>query len=149
MLKLTYTETSFYLECFIQSLEEWVQTRVILALRVGQCLCVEPSTASFLLPINLPGVEMLKALINREDSEIIALCSCDNEYVEVTLRGYWLSNGSQDAEGMFITAMSDSPYGDAPRGSRPEGGDRYASRIEFFLHELWQEAQHRASVMSE
>lgn len=129
MLKLTYTETSFYLECLAQSLEEWVTQRVILALRVGQCLCVEPSTASFLLPVNLPGVEMLKALVKREDSEIIALCGCDNECVEVTLRGSWLSNGSQDAEGVFVTAMSD--------------------RTEFFLHKLWQEAQHRASVMSE
>ncbi|NJM71729.1 MAG: hypothetical protein HC862_16855 [Scytonema sp. RU_4_4] len=138
MLKLTYTETSFCLECLAQSLEEWVQARVILALRVGHCLCVEPSTASFLLPVNLPGVEMLKTLVNKEESEIIALCACDNECVEVILRGYWLSNGSQDADGVFITAMSDSL-----------GGDRSASCTEFFLQKLWQEAQHRASVMSE
>jgi hypothetical protein len=129
MLKLTYTETSFCLECLAQSLEEWVQARVILAVRVGQCLCVEPSAASFLLPVNLPGVEMLKTLVKREDSEIIALCACDPECVEVTLQGCWLSNGSQDAEGVFVTAMSD--------------------RTEFFVHQLWQEAQHRASVMSE
>ncbi|ARV61595.1 hypothetical protein BZZ01_25900 [Nostocales cyanobacterium HT-58-2] len=138
MLKLTYTETSFCLECLVQSLEEWVAQRVILALRVGQCLCVEPSTASFLLPVNLPGVEILKTLVNRHNSEIIALCGCDNECVEVTLRGYWLSNGSQDADGIFITAMSDLSY-----------GDRSASRTEFFLYKLWQEAQQRASVMSE
>lgn len=129
MLKLTYTETSFDLECLAQSLEEWVTQRVILALRVGQCLCVEPSTASFLLPVNLPGVEMLKALVKTEDSEIIALCGCDYEYVEVTLRGCWLSNGSQDAEGVFVTAISEA--------------------IEFFLYKLWQQAQHKASVMSE
>ncbi|MBW4591626.1 MAG: hypothetical protein KME46_01540 [Brasilonema angustatum HA4187-MV1] len=138
MLKLTYTEASFCLECLVQSLEEWVQARVILALRVGQSLCVEPSTASFLLPVNLPGVEILKALVNRENSEIIALVNCDHECVEVTLRGYWLSNGSQDADGIFITASSDSSY-----------GEHSASPTEFFLHKLWQEAQHRASVMSE
>ncbi|MBP5971785.1 hypothetical protein HW132_03315 [Brasilonema sp. CT11] len=138
MLKLTYTETSFCLECLVQSLEEWVQARVILALRVGQSLCVEPSTASFLLPVNLPGVEILKALVNRENSEIIALVNCDHECVEVTLRGYWLSNGSQDGDGIFITASSDSSY-----------GEHSASFTEFFLHKLWQEAQHRASVMSE
>lgn len=138
MLKLTYTETSFCLECLLQSLEEWVQSRVILALRVGQCLCVEPSTASFLLPVDLPGVEMLKALIQKENSEIIAICGCDKECVEVTLRGCWLSNGSQDAEGVFVTAMSNSPE-----------SDRIALGTEFFLHKLWQEAQHRASVLSE
>jgi hypothetical protein len=130
MLKLTYTEGSFYLECVTHSLEEWVAQRVILALRVGQSLCVEPSTASFLLPVDLPGIEVLKAGVKRDDSEIIALCTCDLEYLEVTLRGSWLSDGSQDAVGVFVTSMSD--------------------RTEFFLHKLWQEAQKSsASVMSE
>ncbi|MBX9252860.1 hypothetical protein H1Q63_02415 [Desmonostoc muscorum CCALA 125] len=129
MLKLTYTENSFYLEFLTQSLEEWVAQRVILALRVGQTLSVEPSTASFLLPVDLPGVEVLKREVKRDDREIIALCVCDSEYVEVTLRGSWLSDGSEDAVGVFVTTMSD--------------------RAEFFLHKLWQEAQACASVMSE
>ena len=134
MLKLTYTEKSFYLECLTQSLAQWVQGRVILALRVGQRLCVEPSTASFLLPVDLPGVEalraeVLKAEIKGDDKEIIALSVCDAEYIEVTLRGSWISNGSEDAEGVFITAISE--------------------RTEFFVHKLWQEAQKSASVVSE
>ncbi|MBD2607792.1 hypothetical protein H6G81_25550 [Scytonema hofmannii FACHB-248] len=129
MLKLIYTEKSFHLECLTQSLEQWVQGRVILALRVGQCLCVEPSTASFLLPVDLPGVEALKAEVKRNVSEIMALSVCDAEYLEVTLRGSWISNGSEDAEGVFVTAMSD--------------------RTEFFVHKLWQEAQKSASIVSE
>jgi molybdopterin-guanine dinucleotide biosynthesis protein A len=129
MLKLTYTESSFYMECLTQSLEEWVAQRVVLALRVGQCLCVEPSTASLLLPADLPGIEALKTAASREDSEIIALCSCDSDYIEVSLRGSWLSDGSEDADGVFVSKMSD--------------------RSEFFLHKLWQQAQQRASVMSE
>lgn len=143
MLKLTYPEKSFYLECLNQSLEQWVQGRVILALRVGQRLCVEPSTASFLLPVDLPGVEVLraevlKAEIKGDDKQIIALSLCDAEYIEVTLRGSWLSDGSEDAEGVFVTAMSDSP-----------NGDSFASHTEFFVHKLWQEAQKSASVVSE
>ena len=121
MLKLTYTETSFYLECIAQSLEEWVQARVIFALRVGQYLCVKPSTASFLLPVDLSGVERLKVLACRDDREFIALDACDADYMEVTLRGSWLSDSFEDADGLFVTAMSD--------------------RTEFFLHELWLEAQ--------
>ncbi|MBD0385300.1 MAG: hypothetical protein ICV54_01890, partial [Nostoc sp. C3-bin3] len=89
MLKLTYTESSFYLECLTLSLEEWVAQRVILALRVGQSFCIEPSTASFLLPVDLPGVEVLKAEVKKDDREIIALSACDAEYMEVTLRGSW------------------------------------------------------------
>ncbi|MBD2725259.1 hypothetical protein H6G96_02715 [Nostoc sp. FACHB-892] len=129
MLKLTYTESSFYLECLTLSLEEWVAQRVILALRVGQSFCIEPSTASFLLPVDLPGVEVLKAEVKKDDREIIALSACDAEYMEVTLRGSWLLDSSKDAVGVFFTTMND--------------------RAEFFLHKLWQEAQACASVMSE
>ncbi|MBD2523974.1 alr0857 family protein [Nostoc sp. FACHB-133] len=129
MLKLTYTESSFDLECLTLSLEEWVAQRVVLALRVGQSLCIEPSTASFLLPVDLPGVEVLKAEVKRDDREIIALCASDTQYMEVTLQGSWLSDSSKDAVGVFFTTMSD--------------------RAEFFLHKLWQEAQACASVMSE
>ncbi|MCW5317633.1 hypothetical protein GTQ43_28815 [Nostoc sp. KVJ3] len=129
MLKLTYTESSFDLERVTLSLEEWVAQRVILALRVGQSLCIEPSTASFLLPVDLPGVEVLKTEVKRDDREIIALCACDTQYLEVTLQGSWLSDSSKDVVGVFFTTMSD--------------------RAEFFLHKLWQEAQACASVMSE
>ncbi|MFM2062588.1 MAG: hypothetical protein RLZZ507_2258 [Cyanobacteriota bacterium] len=126
MLKLTYTEGSFYLECLTLSLEEWVAQRVILSLRVGQPLHFEPSTASFLLPVDLPGVERLKAEVQRNDGEIIALSKSDAEYLEITLRGSWLSDAAEDAVGVFVTTMSE--------------------RTEFFLHKLWQEAQVCASV---
>lgn len=121
MLKLTYTETGFHLECINQSIEDWIQTRVLLSLRAGQSLCVEPSTASFLLPIDLPGVEVLKAQTKHSDKEIITVCVCDAEYLEVTLRGSWMSSSCDEATGIFVTTISD--------------------RIEFFLHKLWQEAQ--------
>lgn len=129
MLKLTYTERSFYLECLTLSLEEWITQRVIFALRVGQSLYIEPNTASFLLPVDLPGVERLKAEVKRDDREIMALFVCDAEYIEVRLRGSWLSDGSEEAVGVFVTTMSD--------------------RTEYFLHKLWQEAQACTSVMSE
>jgi len=50
MLKLTYTETGFNLERLAQSPEQLVALRVVLAMRVGQSISVEPSTAAFLLP---------------------------------------------------------------------------------------------------
>jgi hypothetical protein len=129
MLKLTYTESSFYLERLTLPLEEWVAQRVILAVRVGQSLCIEPSIASFLLPADLPGVEVLKAEVKRDDTGIITLCACDAEYMEVTLRGSWLLDSSTAAVGVFFTTMSE--------------------HSEFFLHKLWQEAQESgASVMS-
>ncbi len=129
MLKLTYTETSFHLECLTQSLEEWVAQRVILALQVGQSLYVEPSTASFLLPVNLPGLEQFKDKLQWNEREIITFCACDADCVEVTLRGSWLANSSEDATGVFVTTMS--------AGS------------EFHLYQLWLAAKSYASAMSE
>lgn len=128
MLKLTYTETGVHLELVAQSLEEWVFSRVILSLRVGLRLLVEPSTASFLLPADLPGLPLLQSAAQLE-TEGIALCVCDAEYIEVSLRGTWLAADEESAEGAFVAAMSD--------------------RTEFFLFKLWQEAQTCASSLKQ
>jgi hypothetical protein len=129
MLKLTYIENSFHLEHLAKSLEEWVALRVILVLRVGECLCVEPSTASFLLPADLPGVDLLKAEVKRQETDTLDLCACDANYVEVSLKGTWLASDAESAEGVFVTALSHSS--------------------EFFLLKLWQESQIGASVLSD
>ncbi len=121
MLKLTYTETSFYLERLTQPLENWVQGRVIFAIRVGQRLCLEPYTASFLLPVDLPGVNTLKTQARKDDTEVLNVCSCDAEFIEVTLKGSWLSNTCETATGVFVTNMNDC--------------------TEVFLQKLWLEAQ--------
>lgn len=121
MLKLTYTETNFYLERLTQSLEEWVMARVILSLRAGQKLLVEPSTASFLLPADLPGISLLQAAAQLERTDAIALGVCDAEYIEVSLRGTWLAADGESTEGVFVAAMSDS-------------------RTEFFIFKLWQDS---------
>ncbi|NEP22635.1 alr0857 family protein [Moorena sp. SIO3I6] len=134
MLKLIYTENSFYLERLAQSLEEWVTTRTLVSLRAGASFYIEPSTASFLLPADLPHLRQLEVFVRQDKTDAIAfgaatpiaLSICDAEYVEVSLQGTWLTSDPEDEEGIFVTAMN------------------YA--VEFFLYQLWQEANHRASV---
>lgn len=125
MLKLTYMENGFYLEHLAQPLEEWVMARVMLALRVGTSLCVEPSTASFLLPANLPQLRHLER--QQEGEDAIALSRCDVEYVEVCLKGTWITSDTDSAEGIFVTSMS--------------------YPVEFFLLKLWEESQIRTSCL--
>jgi hypothetical protein len=125
MLKLTYTETGFFLERLAQPIEEWVKARVILALRAGTTLCVEPSTASFLLPADLPQLHHLERQQEREDA--IALSLCDAEYIEVSLQGTWLTSDTDGAEGIFVTSMS--------------------YNVEFFLLKLWEESQTRTRCL--
>ena len=129
MLKLNYTETGFHLEHLTQSLEEWVAMRVVFALRVGDRICLEPSTASFLLPADLPRLNLLVAEIRRQGTDEIALCTCDAEYVEVSLQGTWLATEVENAEGVFVAALSHS--------------------TETLLFKLWQEAQVSATVVSD
>ena len=125
MLKLTYTENGFYLERLAQPLEEWVTARVILALRAGTNLCVEPSTASFLLPADMPQLRHLER--HQEGEDAIALSLCDAEYVEVSLKGTWMTSDTEGVEGVFVTCMS------------------YA--VEFFLIKLCEESQSRTRCL--
>ncbi|WP_193196892.1 alr0857 family protein [Nostoc sp. MG11] len=102
MLKLTYTENSFSLEMLNESLEDWVNTRVILALRSHTKIYIEPSTAAFLLPGNLPH------LADVAQENIVELCSCDADLVEVILKGTWLTSDTDNEVGIFVTALSKS-----------------------------------------
>lgn len=128
MLKLTYIDNGFCLEHLTQSLEEWVALRAILALRVGDRLLIEPSTASFLLPTDLPGLDTLAEAQHQTDNEI-TLCGCDAEYLEVCLEGIWLASSTETEQGIFVTTLSYT--------------------IEFLLFKLWQESQMNTTVVGD
>jgi hypothetical protein len=129
MLKLTYTETGFSLERLAQPLEAWITARVLLALRSGMSVCVEPSTAAFLLPSDLPCLDELELAARADESESVEIAVCDGDYIEVTLQGTWLASEPDSEEGIFVAVMSE--------------------RTEFCLSQLWQAAQMEASVVNE
>ncbi|MGD1806020.1 alr0857 family protein [Dapis sp. BLCC M126] len=129
MLKLTYTESGFYIERLAQSPEQLVALRVMLAMRVGQKIVVEPSSAAFLLPVSLPDLSMLEVAVQKEGGEDIALCVADDEFVEVSLGGIWITVDPEQENGIFIATLSD--------------------RIELLLFKLWQATEANASVSQE
>lgn len=135
MLKLTYTENGFYLERLSNSLEEWVATRVTLSLRAGASLWVEPSTAAFLLPRDMPQLADLEKEVRQQEVEGITLSICDADYLEVSLKGTWLSSNPDGEEGVFVVSLCNSSC----------GGDS-GHRMEFFLKKLWQESQSYVSA---
>lgn len=124
MLKVTYLERELYLEYLHSSLEDWIALRVILSLRTGQRLVVERMTASVLLPIALLERSALVKLARREDQ--LDLLQVDDDYMEVSLVGTWVSSQEQEAEGVFVATLSPS--------------------VEHLLAQLWQMAQSSASV---
>lgn len=129
MLKLTYTENGFSLEHLSQPLEKWVTNRVLLAIRSGTSLCVEPSSASFLLSADLPHLEDLVQLIKPFSSDIIAIVPYDEDGFEVCLEGTWLAESTDSNTGLFVCQINEV--------------------IETFLCKIWQENQINTSVISE
>ncbi|MGB3514747.1 MAG: alr0857 family protein [Microcoleaceae cyanobacterium] len=129
MLKLTYTESGFYMERLATSPEQLVALRVMLAMRVGKKIVVEPSSAAFLLPANLPEMSMLEVAVQKEGGEVIDICVADDEFVEVSLGGTWITVDSEYENGIFLIVLSD--------------------RIELLLFKLWQATEAAASVSQE
>ena len=107
MLKLNNTDVGLYMERTMTNPELLLAQRVLLALRLGQTLHVEPGRASFLLPADLPELEGLEMSLKREYGSVVALTAVDKEFVEVGLSGSWIAKDKDDHEGMFLTAMSD------------------------------------------
>lgn len=122
MLKLTYTTNGFHLEHLSQSIEEWMNTRVLLALRSGTSLSVEPSTACFLLPQNLADLDILEEM----EDDTLSVSQCDADTVEISLEGTWLTSDSESEEGLFVCVMDES--------------------TESFLYQLWKNAQYQLTV---
>jgi hypothetical protein len=121
MLKLTYTEAGLHLERVATSLEVIVAQRVVVAIRAGQNMHIEPSSACFLLPADAPEIVHLEMALRLEQTHAISVATVDDEFVEVNLQGSWMAASADAHEGIFITACSD--------------------RAEFFVYKLWQTTQ--------
>ncbi|OLP17996.1 hypothetical protein BST81_13210 [Leptolyngbya sp. 'hensonii'] len=128
MLKLQYTENSLFMEQVTLSLEALIAQRVMLAVRCGQSLHVQPGRASFLLPIGVEGLTQLEAALQLEQSGHISITPVDAEYVEISLQGTWIAQSAEAEEGAFITAASD--------------------RSEFYIYKLWQATQATVSYLA-
>jgi hypothetical protein len=126
MLKLTYTEAAFHLERLTHSPEQIVALRTTLAMRVGESICIEPSSAAFLLPCHLPAIALLEETVQNRNSDAIALCVADEDSIEVSLTGTWISADYAEDNGIFVTILSD--------------------RAERLLEQLWRQTYAGASV---
>jgi hypothetical protein len=104
MLKLTYSNTDVLLEHLDQSLEAVITQRSLVAVRAGLSLAVQPSYASFPLPMDLPGLKTLRA--NAQGR--VELCPCDDDWLEVTLRGTWVSDSATGEEGILMVELGPS-----------------------------------------
>jgi hypothetical protein len=128
MLKLNYTEDGLYMERVLTSAELAIAQRVILAMRLGQSLQVEPGHASFLLPADVPELEQLEKSLRHSCRRRVNVIPVDDEFVEVSLSGSWIAESKESHEGMFLTVLSD--------------------RTEFLLYKLWQMSEAHISSLA-
>ncbi|QLE56620.1 alr0857 family protein [Nostoc sp. TCL26-01] len=105
MLKLTYTENSFSLQCLDTSLEKWVNTRVTLALRAGTNIYIESSTVSFLISTHSAHIVDLETLAK---DHLVQLSPSDADFMEVVLQGTWLTSQANSDTGIFVTVLNKS-----------------------------------------
>jgi len=115
MLKLIYNDAQFGLEHLAEvtdSLETFVIARCAFALRLGQSFWFEPSQASFLLQITSEQLSHLEAAIvlyssslKPRESAAINLCRADQENIEVSVQGIWISDNPEAETGMIITSL--------------------------------------------
>ncbi len=126
MLKLTYLESGLYLELLSESVEDWLALRVVFALRMGDRLVAERTTASLLLPIDLFQRSSLEKLVRQEEG--VWSAQGDADHIEVSLTGTWIASDEEDSEGIFVTTLN--PV------------------LESLLFQIWQASQVRASSVS-
>ena len=127
MLKITYTDNGFFLERLTDAVETWLSQRLLVCLRAATSVYVEPSTASLLLPVDLPYFRDLQAL--EDSSNVLELDLCDDYSVEVSLQGNWVTTDKNSEEGIFICNLDE--------------------QTEFFLYQLWKEGNFDPSLIGE
>ncbi len=127
MLKLHYTESGLFIEQVGGSLEALISQRIILAIRAGQELHVQPGEASFLLANSVSTIAELAVLMWKEQNPAISVTVVDLEMLEVCIDGTWITEQVDAEEGTFLIAA-------------PE-------QTEALLFRLWQESQSSLSSL--
>lgn len=103
MLKLNYTEVGLHMERSQSAPELLIAQHVVLAMRLGQTLWVEPGHAAFLLLANSLELKQLE----QEASPMVMVLPVDDEFAEVNLQGSWIAQSQAAHEGMFLSVMAE------------------------------------------
>ncbi len=97
MLKIVYAAETITVTRLAKPLEKVVAQRAVLAVRLGQALHIQKGVATLLLPAGLVGVAAL--------GKKLPICLVDEEAVELTLGGTWLSGEAEGQDGVFLAVL--------------------------------------------
>ena len=102
MLKLTYTSTGVTLERSVESFESAIRQRVLLGLRIGEPVGLEPTSISLLVSQSLPALKGLMGFISQSPTNALELIQKGAAQVEMQMKGYWLAQPENPGEGIFF-----------------------------------------------
>lgn len=105
MLKLQYSESGLFIEQVSGNLQDWLSLRVILTIRAGQELHIQPGQASFLLANDVSTLAELTVVEGLTQQPTIAVSSVDPEMVEVSIDGIWIAEHPEAEEGILIAVV--------------------------------------------
>ncbi len=140
MLKLTYTSTGVTLERSVESFEATIRRRVLVGLRIGEPVGLEPTSISLLVNHSLPALKGLMGAIAKlrtqsphpesaqTPTNALELIQKGAAQVEMRLQGYWLAQQENPGEGIFF--MNTDPV------------------LEGHLVQIWQSSHQDASCCS-
>jgi hypothetical protein len=128
MLKLTYTSTGVTLERSVESFEATIRRRVLLGLRIGEPVGLEPTSVSLLVSYSLPALKGLMGAIAQTPTNALELIQKGATQVEMRLQGYWLAQPENLGEGIFFVNTD--------------------SAVEGHLVQIWQSSHQDASCCS-
>ena len=126
MLKIAYTDKGVHIERLNESLETWLTNRVLISLRSTVGICAEPSSASLIIPRDLPYFQDLSSSEETQDFQIDI---CDSSFAEISLEGSWIATPENREEGIFVCCLT--------------------TKTEFFLHQLWREGNLNTTFLIE
>lgn len=99
MLKVTYTESGLCLEYCPQPLDLLLSDRVCMYARARRSIAIQPTIASIPLPTALVNSQEL------EQFQELELSPCDYDWLEITVRGLWITESPEQEEGIFVTEL--------------------------------------------
>jgi hypothetical protein len=102
MLKLTYTSTGVTLERSVESFEAAIRQRVLLGLRIGEPVGLEPTSISLLVSHSLPALKGLMGAISKTPTNALELIQKGTAQIEMRLQGYWVAQQENLGEGIFF-----------------------------------------------
>ncbi len=105
MLKLTYTDQGLLLDHVDQSLDAWINSRMLLSVSTGIPIWIESTQVSFMFTSDSPYLCNLIDNLGEHINHTFELLISEHNETEIKILGTWLSSHPDSQEGVFVCSF--------------------------------------------